>query len=326
MNHNFQLLWSLLALFSLSSVADAQQLKPYRVGVLMLNRPDRSHIKALRVGLEKAGYIQGKNLFLDMQQRKTVDELQAAARFFIDQKFDVIVANGNIETGIAQQETTEIPIVFMPASAPVRAGFVKSLARPGTNLTGVTYYTDFRENGKQLEVFKEVVPGLRVLLTLIDAESHQPVDAPSVTLLRKVAAHLGVKLLEKPVNSLLEAERTVWSVSKLAADGIHLTCTGLFSNLKEIGRMSLEKKFPLYGCATSHVSNDGALFTYAPDMEQLGLRAAWYVDRILKGARPQDLAVETPRKFELVINLKTANAIGIKIPPEVLQRADRIIK
>jgi putative ABC transport system substrate-binding protein len=303
-----------------------QQTKVYRVGVLMLNRIERPHIKALRDGLERAGYIEGKNLILSMKQSKSIDDLRSTVQIFVQEKFDVIVANSNVETGIAQQATTEIPIVFMPASAPVRAGFVKSLSHPGTNLTGVTYYTDFRENGKQLEMFKEVVPTLRRVTILIDGGALQPVDPPSLALVRKVAAHVGIKLTERSVNSLAEAEQIVSSLSRHGTDGIHVTCTGLFSNLKNIGAVSNQKKIPLYGCATAQVAEDGALFTYAPDMHHMGQRAAWYVDRILKGARPQDLPVETPRKFEMVINLKTAEAIGIRIPPEVLQRADKVIR
>jgi len=319
------LLLILLLLTAYSSEAQ-QQTKLYRVGVLMLNRLDRPHIKALRDGLGKAGYIEGKNLLLNMEQSKNIDRLRSTAKMFVEQKFDVIVANSNIETGIAQQATTEIPIVFMPASAPVRAGFVKSLSQPGTNLTGLTYYTDFRENGKQLEIFKDVVPSLRRVTILIDGGVLQPVDEPSLALVRKVAAYVGIKLLEKSVNSLAEAEQVVASLSRQGTDGIHVTCTGLFSNLKNIGAISKQKRIPLYGCATAQVTDDGALFTYAPDLQHMGHRAAWYVDRILKGTRPQDLPVETPRKFEMVINLKTAEAIGLKIPPEVLQRADKVIR
>jgi putative ABC transport system substrate-binding protein len=294
---------------------------------MFTNRLDRPHVKGLRVGMEKAGYIEGENLLLDIRPRNTVDELRVAAKFFVNQKFDAIVANGNIETGIAQQETTENPIVFMPASAPVRAGFVQSMAHPGTNLTGVTYYTDIRESGKRLEIFKELLPSLQVLLILIDAESHESVDSQSMAFLRKVATHLRIKLVEKPVNSLLDVERAVLSLTKLPMDGIHVVCGGVIANFqKKLGRMALERKLPLYGCSSAHVASDGALFTYAPDMHQLGLRTAWYVDRILKGTKPQNLPVESPRKFDLVINLNTATAIGIKIPPELLQRADKVIK
>jgi putative ABC transport system substrate-binding protein len=315
-----------LVLLAFVFPAEAQQARVHRVGVLMLNRPERPHIKAFRDGLEKAGYIEGKNLVLSMKQSKNIDDPRSTAKIFVEEKFDVIVANSNVETGIAQQATTEIPIVFMPASAPVRAGFVKSLSHPGTNLTGVTYYTDLRENGKQIEIFKEIVPSLRRVTILIDAGLHQPVDESSLALVRKVAAYRRIKLTEKSVRSLPEAEEVVSSLAKNTTDGIHVTCTGLFSNLKNIGAISRQKKIPFYGCATAHVIEDGALFTYAPDMYQMGHRAAWYVDRILKGARPQDLPVESPRRFEMVINLKTAEAIGIRIPPEVLQRADKVIR
>jgi putative ABC transport system substrate-binding protein len=319
------LLFILLLSAAYSSEAQ-QQTKVYRVGVLMLNRVERPHIKALRDGLEKAGYIEGRNLILSMKQSNSIDDLRSTANIFVKEKFDVIVANSNVETGIAQQATTEIAIVFMPASAPVRAGFVKSLSHPGTNLTGLTYYTDFRENGKQIELFKEVVPSLRRMTMLIDAGLQRPVDESSLALVRKVAAYQRIKLVEKSVNSLLEAEYAVASLSRQATDAIHVTCTGLFSNLKKIGSTSTQKRIPLYGCSTAHVMEDGALFTYAPDMYQMGLRAAWYVDRILKGARPQELPVENPRKFDLVVNLRTAEAIGLKIPPEMLQRADKVIR
>lgn len=315
-----------LMLLTVTVVTHAEDSRAYRVGVLMLNKADRPHIQALREGLKKAGYVEGKNLLLNVEQRNNLDEVRSAAKMFVKQKFDVIVANSNTETSIAQQHTTEIPIVFMPASAPVRAGFVNSLARTGTNLTGVTYYTDYRENGKQLEIFKEVVPSLRRLVILIDAGAHQPVDEPSLALVRKVAVHLGVHMIEKPVNSLSEAQEAVSSLPRHVADGIHVTCTGLFSNLQKFAIVSTQKKLPLYGCSATHVMHHGALFTYAPDLYQMGMRAAWYVDRILKGARPHELPVEAPRKFELVINLKTADGIGIKIPPEVLQRADKVVR
>jgi putative ABC transport system substrate-binding protein len=306
--------------------AEAQQTRVYRVGILMHNSPERPHIHGFRIGMEKAGYIKGKNLVLNIEQRNDVEELRAAAKLFVDEKFDVIVASSNIETAIAQQATPTIPIVFLPASAPVRAGFVRSLARPGTNLTGVTYYIDFRQNGKQIEMFKEVVPRLGRLVSLVDESVEQPVDHPSLELLRKVAAHMRIKLTEKPVDSLSQAETFVSSLSRQTTDGIHVTCTGLFSNLRSIGRISLERKLPLYGCSRIHVEQNGALFTYAPDMYQMGLRAAWYVDRILKGSKPQEMPVEAPRKYELAINVNVASLIGLTIPPRVLQRADIIIR
>jgi putative tryptophan/tyrosine transport system substrate-binding protein len=319
------LLFILVLLTAYSSEAQ-QQTKVYRVGVLMLNRLERPHIKGLRDGLANAGYIGGKNLSLEMPLKKNPDELRIVASTFVNEKKHVIVTLGNVETRIAYETTREIPIVFMPTSDPVRSGFVKSLAHPGTNLTGLTYYVDLRESGKQLEIFKEIVTTLRRVVLLIDAQAESPIDARSLTAVRKVAAYLRIELTEKPVKSIVEAEQVVSLFSKGTTDGILITCTGLFANLETIGVISRQKRVPFYGCSGTQVTEDGALFSYAPDMYQMGHRAAWYVDRILKGARPQDLPVETPRRFEMVINLKTAEAIGIRIPPEVLQRADQVIR
>jgi ABC-type uncharacterized transport system substrate-binding protein len=319
-----------LVLFALSLLAHSQngvaQMKTPKVGVLMLIKPDRPHLQGLRNGLKEAGYIEGQNLTLVMRPLQSAEELRSLAKDYVQQKINVIVTTGNVETKIAKETTQEVPIVFMPASDPVRSGFVKSLARPGTNLTGLTYYVDLRESAKQLEIFKEIVSTLRRAVLLIDDRTEAPIDATSVAVIRKVAVRLGIELIEKPVKSLDQAERAISSLSKDTTDGILVICTSLFSNLEKIAVISRQKLVPVFGCASAHVTENGALFSYAPDMYKMGHRGAWYVGQILKGAKPQELPVEAPRKFELVINLKTAELIGIKIPPEVLQRADKVIK
>jgi ABC-type uncharacterized transport system substrate-binding protein len=322
------LFWHFLItiLLVVNSLPAISQTRAYRVGVLMLGRQDRPHLKGLRDGLKEAGYIEGKTLLLEMPLTKTPDELRVVANTFVSEKKDLIVTLGNIETTIAYETTREIPIVFMPTSDPVRSGFVKSLASPGKNLTGLTYYVDLRESGKQLEIFKEIVPTLRRVVLFVDAQAESPIDATSLTVGRNVAAHLRIELIEKPVKSLAEAERVIPSISNDTKNGILITCTSLLSDLKGIAAISRQRLIPLHGCSSYHVTEYNALSSYAPDLYQIGRRAAWYVDRILKGARPQELPVETPRKFELAINLKTADAIGIKIPPEVLQRADKVVK
>lgn len=300
--------------------------RSYRVGVLTLLLTDRPHIRGLRDGLKKAGYVEGKNLSLTIPDRSSPHSLRAAASSYVNAQHHVIVATGNSETKIAAEFTREIPIVFLPASNPLGAGFIESFARPGKNLTGVTYYTDSRDMTKPLELFKQVFPRLRQPILLVEARSEPATDSLSIEAIRKVAAHLGVSLNELPVTQLDEAERFVSTLSKQNTDGILIACSSLFANLRTIGAIARRKQIPLYGCSSSQVAKDGALFTYAPDMYQIGRRGAWYVDRILNGANPADLPVETPNGFEFVINLKTAQAIGLTIPPEVLQRADKVFK
>jgi putative ABC transport system substrate-binding protein len=308
-----------------NSVPAISQIKIYHVGVLMIGRPDRPQLKGLRDGLREVGYIEGRNLFLEVAPGQSYEQLRAIANTFVNQKKDIIVTTGNVDTKITQGATRDVPIVFMPASGPRQLGFVESVARPGTNLTGITYYRSLEETGKRLEIFKEVVPGLRRLVLLVDAlEDH--IGPLSLPLVGRVAAQLAIEIVEKPVKSLVQAEEALTQVSKNAADGVFIVCTALFNDLKKIGRVLAQKKVPLYGCATEQVTEEGALLSYAPDFYQIGYRGAWYVDRILKGARPHELPVEAPRKFELAINLRTAEAIQLKIPPEVLQRADKVVR
>ena len=312
-------------LFAYSAPAISQT-PSYRVGVLMLGKPDRPQLQGLRDGLRDAGYTEGKNLRLEVPLMRTPDELRIVANRFVAEKKDAILTLGNIETTIAQEMTSQIPVLFMPTSDPVRYGFVKSLARPGTNITGLTYYVDLRESGKQIEIFKEIVFSLRRAFLLIDARQEAPIDTTSAAVIRKVARRLGIELFEEPVESLNEAEQAISSLSKHTTDAVLITCSSLFANLERIVAVSRQKLIPVHGCSSAHVTQYGALFSYAPNMYQMGRRGAWYVDRILKGAKVQELPIETPRKFELAINLRTAKEIGVNVPPEVLPRADRVIK
>lgn len=314
----------LLAMYSAQAI-QAQE-RVYQVGLLIAIPLDRPQIEGLRDGLKEAGYVEGKNLVLIGEPNKTSDELRALARAYTKQNIDVIVTSGPIETRIAKEATDKIPIVFVPSSDPVRIGVVKSLANPGTNLTGITYMRDFREFGKPLEIFKEIVPTLRRLVVLIDDRANDAIYEAGLTVVRKVAERLEIRLAEKNLSSLVQAEQVVSSVSKANTDGIFSICSALHGNLIKIGAIAKQKLLPLQGCTTERVAEEEALFAYASSLYDIGRRGARYVDRILKGARPQDLPVENPRKYELVVNLKTANAIGVKIPPEVLQRADKVIK
>ena len=309
-------------------LVEAQQQKVYRAGVLMLGSPDIAAMKGLRDGLKEAGYVEGKNLILDAPAIETIDELRPIAKAFIEKKFDVIVASGATAPLIARELTREIPIVFVGASDPVGSGLVKSAARPETNITGVASATDVEVQGKRLEAFKEAVPTLRRVAVLYNARGENPGHAKSLALVQKVAPALGLKLIEKPVKSTADIERALASVSKDTTDGLFVICSSLFrDSIKKMAAVAMQKRLALItGCQGQAATEQGFLLSYGPDRYRIGHRGAWYVDRILKGTKPQDLPVEAPTYFELVINLKTAKQIGLTIPPNVLARADKVIR
>jgi putative ABC transport system substrate-binding protein len=320
---------SLVATFVLASIhlAEAQKGKIYRVGVLPApgKAEERVPIKGLRDGLKEAGYIEGQNLQLNIPNVKTYDELRPIANRYVEKKMDVIVTDGGTATGIAKEATKEIPIIFIwGLPDPVGAGVVKSLARPETNITGLTSTPGPEIQGKRLELFKEAVPALRRVVLLYNARGENPGQAMSLAVVQEVGPKLGLKLIEKPIRSAGEADEAVLSVSKKTTDGIFIIGSGLFGEpCKKIIVIAMKKRLPLTGCGVPEL---GALLSYDPDRYRNGHRGASYIDRILKGARPQDLPVEAPTKFEFIINLNTAKQIGLTIPPNVLARADKVIK
>ncbi len=318
----------LIVLFlALCFQAEAQQQKVYRAGVLMIGSPDIPQIKGLRDGLKEIGYVEGKNLLLDIPAKETIDELRPIAKAYIEKQVDIIVARGTTASLIARELTRDIPIVFIGASDPIASGLVKSVARPEANVTGVASATDVEMQGKRLELFKEAVPTLRRVAVLYNARGENPLHAKSLALIQKVAPHLGLKLAEKPIKSTADIERALASVSKDTTDGLFVICSSVFrDSLKKMAAVAIQKRVASIGCSAHQVTEQGYLLSYASDSYRVGHRGAWYVDRILKGAKPQDLPVEAPIYFEFVVNLKTAKQIGLTIPPNVLVRADKVIK
>jgi ABC-type uncharacterized transport system substrate-binding protein len=307
-------------------LADAQQYKVYHVGVLLLGSPDVPEVQGLRDGPKESGYVEGKNLILDIAPKQAYEELRPIAKSYIQKKFDVIVALGASAPLIAKELTQQIPIVFVGATDPVESGLVKSIARPEANVTGVARATDVEMQGKRLEIFKEAVPTLRRVAVFYNARGENPGHDKSLALIHKVAPALGLSIAEKPIKTTADINQALSSVSKNTADGIFLICATLFrQSLEKIAATAIEKKLALYGCGTRQVEQ-GALLLYGANNYRIGHRGAWYVDRILKGTKPQDLPVESPTSFELIINLKTAKQIGLTIPPNVLVRADRVIR
>jgi putative tryptophan/tyrosine transport system substrate-binding protein len=310
-------------------ISEAQQGRIYRIGVLPSpgKAEERLDIKGLRAGLAEAGYVESKNLQLNIPNVETYDDLRSIAKGYVEKKVDIIVTNGGTATGIAREATKEIPIIFIwGLSDPVEAGFVKSLAHPGANITGLTSEGAAEIYGKRLELFKEVVPSLRRVTLLYNARGENPGHARSLTVVREVAPKLGLKLNEKPAKSVGDVDEMVRVVSKKNSDGIFTICSGLFVEAyKKIVTLAIRKQLPFWGCSEESVEQ-GALLSYRPDRFRSGYRGAWYVEKILKGAKPAELPVEQPTKFEFIVNLKTAKQIGLTIPPNVLARADKVIR
>jgi len=317
----------LLVGLALASVhlAEAQQGKVYHVGVLSIG--DHPSLKGFRDGLKSAGYVEGKNLVLDISVKQNYDEIRPIAKVYVEKKFDLIVGMGGTVALLAKELTQDIPILFVGGVGdPIAAGLVKSLARPEANVTGVSNRTDLEMQGKRLEIFKESVPSLRRVAVLYNARGENPVHAQSLSLIQKVAPDIRVKLVETPIKSTADLDRLLSSVSKDTADGLFTVCATLFRDVfKKIATVAIQKKLALMGCGTNQ-TQEGALLTYSADGYRVGMRAAWYADRILKGTKPQDLPVENPIYFALAINLRTAKQIELTIPPNVLARADKIIK
>jgi putative ABC transport system substrate-binding protein len=259
-----------------------------------------------------------------MRPLQSPEELRSLARDFVKNNVDVVVTTGNVETTVAKETIRQLPIIFMPASDPITAGFVESFARPGANLTGIALIRDLDSYGKQLEIFKEAVPSLSKLAVLYDARANASPYGKALAQLKKVAANLGIAINEQPARDIYEAENAVASLARSTVDGVFVVCSSLFGRGPDaIITRAIERKLPLFSCGWTH---QGALVSFALDLYQIGRRGGWYVSQILNGAKPNDLPVEVPLKYQLTINLKTAAAIGLTIPVEVLQRADKVIK
>jgi putative ABC transport system substrate-binding protein len=283
-------------------------------------------VNGLRDGLEELKYVEGNNLNWKLMEGGTEEELRANLRSVLQrQRVDVIVTLGTTETAVARETAPHVPIVFLPDPDPVESGFVRSLANPGTNLTGLTFFIDREGVGKQLEVFSQLVPSLRNVAVILDRRLRPAAGSESWDRLTAVARSLRIQLNALPVTSAAEASRKIEALSPGGATiGVFVICSGLFKDLEELASTAAKRKLPLFGCNAFQVAEQNVLASYAPDLYSLGYRGAWFVERIVKGEKPQGIPVETPRKFELVINKKTARQTGLRIPSEMLMLADRV--
>lgn len=314
----------LALLFTIPITAEAQQAgKVYRIGVFHVGLDHvPPSLDTLREALRALGYEEGKNLRLDWRNLPDEEAAYATAREFTRDRVDLIVAFENQTARAAKAATGEIPVVFMHVSDPLAEGLVKGLARPGGNLTGFVYYAV--SPAKKLELFKEIVPELRRVLVLVDP--HDPVAPRYLAEVQKAADVLKLRLVQRDAADQTDLHRVFGAIKPGDVDGVVSASVDLdikFTSLL-IGLASA-KRLPLASYRKERVQ-EGALFSYAPDIAAVGPPAAQYVDRILKGAKPADLPIEQPTKFELVINMKTAKALGLTIPLSLLLRADQVIE
>jgi putative ABC transport system substrate-binding protein len=314
-------------LFALCTSAEAQQpAKMPRIGYLTASSlsavADRA--EAFRQGLRELGYIDGKNIIIEWKSADgKVDRLPGFAAELVRLKVDVILAAGPTVTGAAKHATSTIPIVMAQDIDPVGSGFIASLARPGGNITGLsTHYPEI--SGKQLELLKEIVPKLSRVAVF--GTSTTPGTAQALREAELASGAFEVKLQYLDIVGSKDIETAFQAASKGRADAVlALGSPVLNSHRTQIIERAVKSRLPATYYGPEWVE-DGGLMSYGVSFSDLHRRAATYVDKILKGAKPADLPVAQPTKFEFVINLKTAKQIGLTIPQSVLFRPDRVIK
>ena len=330
-NRKWARMITLMATFVMcGAMAQAQQpIKVPRIGYLSTRDPasDSTRSGAVRQGLRELGYIEGENITIEYRfaegKRERFAEL---AGELVRLKVDIIVAaGGDLLIRPVMNATKTIPIVMTGGGAdPVKAGFVKSLARPGGNVTGLTNLV-LELGGKRLELLKEVVPKLARVAVLHDAGS--PSTGPELKeTLPAVARALRFTIRPWEVRSIDDFDKVFAAMAKQVPDGLYVS-TGAFlnSNRERIISFASKSRLPSVYGRREYVT-EGGLIYYGANLADSYRRVAYYVDKILKGAKPADLPVEQPSKFELVVNLKAAKHIGLTIPPNVLARAGRVIR
>ena len=315
------------ALLALAVTVEAQQPKKVpRIGFLSAASSSAisARVEAFRQGLRELGYADGKNILIEWRFAEgKSDRLPSLAAELVRLKVDVIVAEAPTSTRSAKQATVTIPIVMMFDDDPVGSGFVASLARPGGNITGLSTLSP-EISGKQLELLKEIVPKLSRVGVLGDVT--RPGIPQALREINIAAAAFRVQVQYLEVRESNDIEIAFRAASKERVDAVLvLGSPVLTSQRKQVIELAVKSRLPAIYARQEPVE-DGGLMSYGVSIADLSRRTATYVDEILKGAKPADLAVEQPKNFELIINLKAAKQIGLTIPSNVLARADRVIK
>ena len=309
------------------NVAAAQQpRKVIRIGFLVASNlsATSARIEAFREGLRQLGYVEGKNFTIEFRFAEgKVDRVPALAAELVNLKVDVIVTGGGTDTRAAKEATKTIPIVMLQDNDPVASGFVASLARPGGNITGLSTLSP-ELSGKQLELLKEIVPKLsRVTVFGTSTNSGNVEKLKEVEL---AAGALKLKLQKLDILNPKDIDAAFRAATKGRAEAILVLGSPVYSsNQKQFIDLAVKNRLPAIYSRSDFVEA-GGLLSYSTSFTDLARRAATYVDKILKGRTPADLPVEQPMKFEFIVNLKAAKQIDLTIPPNVLVRADRVIR
>ncbi len=308
-------------------VADAQQpAKVPRIGLLSPFSPSDTALwhQAFRQGLRDLGWVEGKNISIEYRYANGRDDrLPDLIADLVRLKVDIIVTSVTNDSLAAKKATRAIPIVMASAGDPVATGLVESLARPGGNITGLSQMNP-ELIGKRLELLKEIVPKLSRVAVLWNPEDR--ISALSWKEIQLPARELGVQLHSLEVRSVNDLDKALEDATRTRAGALAIMPNPVFvTNLKRIADFAAKNRLPSIFHLREFVDS-GGLVAYGTDRPDLFRRAATFVDKILKGAKPADLPVEQPTKFELVINLKTAKALKLTIPQSLLQRADEVIQ
>jgi len=295
-----------------------------RIGVLVSATPPHPFADAFRRGLRPLGYVEGENIAIEWRYTEgQSDRAAALARELVQLGVDVIVAHFTPAVRAAMVATQTIPIVMAPAGAPVQSGFVDSLAHPGGNVTGLSAM-DAELGGKRLQLLREVIPNLARVAALASSVSTDPFSRPFVDDMQAAATIAGIQLVPVLVNGPNDFENAFAAMAKAEAQAVIVQ--GLFDqHRKIIIELAAKHRLPVMS-GNRETAAAGGLISYSAKFAALYERAALYVDKILKGAKAADLPVEQPTKFEMVVNIKTARALGLTASPLLLAEADEVIE
>ena len=299
-----------------------------RIGYLATNLATTPHLQdAFRQGLRDLGYVEGHNVVIEYRDAEgKLERLPALAAELIALQVDVILAGGTPQALAAKHASRTLPIVFAAAADPVTDGLVTSLARPGGNVTGVSAFTQEELVGKRLELLKQAVPGVSRVAVLWQPGAYGERTEKGMLKGAEVAARaLGVRVQFVEARGPEDFDRAFSEMTRARAGALTvITSTMLFSERRRLVALAAKNRLPAMYTGRDFVDAGGSM-SYGQNVGDFFRHAAMYVDKILKGAKPADLPVEEPTKFELVINLKTAKALGLTIPPSLLARADQVI-